>query len=230
MLFVNFSSELDAFKSKYDDIAALYKGKDIGFLLGDVQSSGGVFQYFKVNEDQAPLVLGQTDDGEKYLKPNVEPDQIATWVKDFKDGKLKPFLSSEPIPENNSEPVKVVVTDSLEEMVFNSGKNVLLEFYAPWCGHCKQLAPILDEVAISLENDPNVMIAKLDATANDIPKGKFEVKGFPTLYFKSASGNLLQYEGNRTKEDIIDFIQKNRDKTIQSGSATSEEPSSREEL
>nr|GMC96557.1 protein disulfide-isomerase-like [Ipomoea batatas] len=230
LLFVNFSSELDAFKSKYDDIAALYKGKDIGFLLGDVQSSGGVFQYFKVNEDQAPLVLGQTDDGEKYLKPNVEPDQIATWVKDFKDGKLKPFLSSEPIPENNSEPVKVVVTDSLEEMVFNSGKNVVLEFYAPWCGHCKQLAPILDEVAISLENDPNVMIAKLDATANDIPKGKFEVKGFPTLYFKSASGNLLQYEGNRTKEDIIDFIQKNRDKTIQSGSATSEEPSSREEL
>nr|GMC60550.1 protein disulfide-isomerase-like [Ipomoea batatas] len=59
-------------------------------------------EYFKVHGDQAPLVLGQTNDGEKYLKPNVEPDQIATWVKDFKDGKLKPFLSSEPIPENNS--------------------------------------------------------------------------------------------------------------------------------
>nr|GMC93152.1 protein disulfide-isomerase-like [Ipomoea batatas] len=115
---------------------------------------------------------------------------------------MKPFLSSEPIPENNSEPVKVVVTDSLEEMVFNSGKN----------GAYLIISPIFD------------------ATANDIPKGKFEVKGFPTLYFKSASGNLLQYEGNRTKEDIIDFIQKNRDKTIQSGSATSEEPSSREEL
>nr|GLL28353.1 protein disulfide-isomerase-like [Ipomoea trifida] len=221
MLFVNFSSELDAFKSKYGDIAALYKGKDIGFLLGDLKSNGGVFQYFKVREDQTPFVVGRTNDGEKYLKPNVEPDHIATWVKDFKDGKLKPFLSSEPIPENNSEPVKVVVTDSLEEMVFNSGKNVLLEFYGPWCDSCKLLAPILDEVAISLENDPNFMIAKLDGSANDIPKGKFNVIGYPTLYFKSASGNLLQYEGNRTKEDIIDFIQKNRDKTIQSDSATS---------
>nr|GMC93151.1 protein disulfide-isomerase-like [Ipomoea batatas] len=110
-------------------------------------------------------------------------------------------------------------------MVFNSGKNVLLEFYGPWCDSCKRLAPILDEVAISLENDPNFMIAKLDGSANDIPKGKFNVIGYPTLYFKSASGNLLQYEGNRTKEDIIDFIQKNRDKTIQSDSATSEEPS-----
>lgn len=38
---------------------------------------------------------------------------------------------------------------------------VLLEIYAPWCGHCKKLAPILDEVAVSFEKDPSVVIAKL---------------------------------------------------------------------
>lgn len=52
-----------------------------------------------------------------------------------------------------------------------------------------------------------------DATANDIPSDPFEVKGYPTLYFKTASGKILSYDEDRTKEDIIAFIEKNRDKT-----------------
>ncbi|KAI3464524.1 hypothetical protein Pfo_021187 [Paulownia fortunei] len=211
MLFLNFNTEqFDAFKSKYHEVAQLYKGKDLSFLMGDIEASQGAFQYFGLKEEQVPLIVIQTNDGGKYLKPNVEPDQIASWVKDFKDGIVQPYKKSEPIPEVNNEPVKVVVADSLQDMVFNSGKNVLLEFYAPWCGHCKKLAPILDEVAVSFENDADVIIAKIDATANDIPQDTFDVKGYPTLYFRSSTGNLLQYDGDRTKQDIIDFIQKNQ--------------------
>lgn len=218
MLFVNFNNDLfDSFKSKYHEVAEQYKGNDLGFLIGDVEASQGAFQYFGLKEDQIPLIIVQTSDGGKYIKPNIEPDHIASWVKEFKDGKVKPFKKSEPIPEVNSEPVKVVVAESFEDMVFNSGKNVLIEFYAPWCGHCKQLAPILDEVAVSFANDADVMIAKIDATANDIPKGTFEVQGYPTIYFKSASGKISLHQGERTKEDIIDYIQKNRDKAAEKG-------------
>ncbi|PKI66877.1 hypothetical protein CRG98_012743, partial [Punica granatum] len=66
-----------------------------------------------------------------------------------------------------------------------------------------------------------------DATANDIPNDPFDVKGYPTIYFRSASGKIVSYEGDRTKEDIIDFIEKNRDKA---GDATTEEEEKKDEL
>ncbi|CAN1130614.1 Protein disulfide-isomerase [Linum perenne] len=213
MLFVNFTHEAsDSFKSKFQAVAEQYKGQGLIFLIGDADASQGAFQFFGLKEEQVPLIIVQTADGQKYLKANLDAEDIAPWLKDYKDGKVPQYKKSEPIPETNNEPVKVVVADTLDELVFNSGKNVLLEFYAPWCGHCKKLAPILDEVAVSYENDAGVLIAKLDATANDIPSDKFEVQGYPTVFFRSASGNLVSYEGDRTKEDIIDFIEKNRDK------------------
>ncbi|CAK7346960.1 unnamed protein product [Dovyalis caffra] len=225
MLFVNFSGEsADSIKTKYQEVAEQHKGDGLVFLLGDLEASQGALQYFGLREDQVPLLIIQTTDGTKYLKPNLESDQIAPWVKDYKEGKVPPFTKSEPIPEANDEPVKVVVADSLDDMVTKSGKNVLLEFYAPWCGHCQKLAPILDEVAVSYQNDADVLIAKLDATANDIPGDAYDVKGFPTVYFRSAGGKLVQYEGDRTKQDIIDFIEKNRDKAVQQEPAKEQEP------
>lgn len=223
MLFVNFSTEkIDEFKSKYNDAAVFYKGKGLGFLLGDLEASQGAFQYFGLNEDQVPVILIQTPDSQKFLKANLEADQIAPWLKEYMDGKLEPYVKSEPIPEVNNEPVKVIVRNSIEDMVLKSGKNVFLEFYAPWCGHCKKLAPILDEVAISFENDADVMIAKFDATTNDVPGEVFDVQGFPTIYFRSASGSVVPYNGDRTKDDIIEFIQNNRDTTAKPVSIKSE--------
>lgn len=225
MLFFNFGEQyFDSFKLRYYEAAENYKGKKISFLIGDLDASQGAFKYFGLSEDQAPLIILQEIGGQKFLKPNLEPDQIASWLKDYLDGNLTPFRKSEPIPEVNNEPVKVVVADSLHDVVFKSGKNVLLEFYAPWCGHCKKLAPILDEVATSFQDDASVIVAKMDATANDVPS-EFEVQGYPTLYFSSASGKLMKYEGGRTAEDITNYIKKNNDavpETLESDSINDE--------
>ncbi|KAK7275626.1 hypothetical protein RIF29_16746 [Crotalaria pallida] len=216
MLFINFTADTaDSLKSKYRETAEHYSQEGISFLVGDVEASQRAFKYFGIKEDQVPIIIIQQNDGKNFLKPKLEPDHISTWLKAYKDGKIKPYKKSEPIPEVNDEPVKVVVADSLEDIVFNSGKNVLLEFYAPWCSHCKKLAPILEEVAVSYQSDSGVVIAKLDTTVNDIPRESFDVHGYPTLYFRSASGNISQYAGSKTKEGIIDFIEKNRDKTDQ---------------
>jgi protein disulfide-isomerase A1 len=223
MLFMNLSAEgANAFESKYREVSEKNKGQGIIFLLGDVEASKGAFQYFGLQEDQVPLIVIQTSKGEKYLKSNLESEQIAPWVEEYKAGKVQQYKKSEPIPKENNEPVKVVVADSLQEIVLDSGKNVLLELYAPWCGHCKKLAPILDDVAIHFENEADVVIAKLDATANDIPSETFDVQGYPTLYFKTASGDIIAYDGDRTKEDIIDFISKTRDKAADKPSEQTE--------
>uniref|UniRef100_A0A0M3JC03 protein disulfide-isomerase n=1 Tax=Anisakis simplex TaxID=6269 RepID=A0A0M3JC03_ANISI len=89
-------------------------------------------------------------------------------------GKIEPYMKSEPIPESQGD-VKVVVARSFKEMVMDVKKDVLIEFYAPWCGHCKALAPKYDELGEKLAKE-DVVIAKMDATANDVPP-LFEVRG-----------------------------------------------------
>lgn len=136
---------------------------DVDFPLefGGGHKRFGITRVHMEEEDQVPLIIIQHTDGKKFFKPNLEPDHLAARLKAYKDGDVAPFVKSEPIPATNNEPVKVLVGETLQEIVFNSGKNVLLEFYAPWCGHCKSLAPILDEVAVSFQSDSDVVITKL---------------------------------------------------------------------
>lgn len=73
---------------------------------------------------------------------------------DFAEGKLSPYLKSEDVPADNSGPVKVAVAKNFAEVVTNNGKDTLIEFYAPWCGHCKKLVPIYDELGQKVRFHP----------------------------------------------------------------------------
>lgn len=92
--------------------------------------------------------------------------------------------------------------------VINSGKNVLVEFYAPWCGHCKNLAPTYESVAQDFLSEKNVVIAKVDATEEKGLGDKYEIQGFPTIKFFAADGSVENYEGGRSERDFVDFINK----------------------
>lgn len=96
-----------------------------------------------------------------------------------------------------------------QDVVIDNDKDVLLEFYAPWCGHCKALAPKYDQLAEMYKPYADkVVIAKVDATANDVPD---EIQGFPTIkLFKSGSKDKpVDYSGSRSIEDLADFIRDN---------------------
>ncbi|GAB6032387.1 protein disulfide isomerase [Chamberlinius hualienensis] len=155
-----------------------------------------------------PVIAARDKDNQKFvMKDEFSVENLEKFAKDFKDGKLEPYMKSEPIPETQG-PVKVAVAKNFDDLVVNSKKDIFIEFYAPWCGHCKKLAPVFDEVGAELVDEQGVDIVKLDATANDVPP-LFEVHGFPTLYFyKKDKSSPLRYDGGREKDDIIKYIAK----------------------
>lgn len=79
---------------------------------------------------------------QKYKPTSASYEDIAKLLQDYNNGKAKLYLKTEPIPKNNDDSVKIVVGASFSDFVIKSQKHVLLEIYAPWCGHCQRLAPI----------------------------------------------------------------------------------------
>lgn len=100
----------------------------------------------------------------------------------------------------------MVVGKNFKEVVLNSEQEVLVEFYAPWCGHCKHLAPHYDEAARRIANNPNILLAKVDSTENEV--SGVDIQGFPTLKFwgKDKSAEPLEYNGGRDADGIVQWL------------------------
>jgi len=96
---------------------------------------------------------------------------------------------------------------TFDKIVMDSSKDVLVEFYAPWCGHCKRLAPDYEKVAAAFANEPNVVVAKIDSDKYKTAAGKYGVTGFPTLkWFGKNSKEGEAYESARDVQAFVDYI------------------------
>ncbi len=146
-----------------------------------------------------------------YVKDAFTYDDIVAHVNRVLNGEVGPLVKSEPVQaDDQTHSVVIVRGQSFESIVYETEQSVLLEFYAPWCGHCKQLEPIYQQVAEHFQsNRDKVIIGKIDATANEVEAEGVEITGFPTLYFFSKENKLepIEYEGERTVEDIIEFVE-----------------------
>jgi len=152
--------------------------------------------------EKDPIVIEDHNNNAKYrlAGEKFSAESVKKFVSDFEAGALKPHIKTEPRPAPAKKGEVVVATgETFNEIVMDKNKDVLVEFYAPWCGHCKQLAPKYDKLAKELEDQESIAIVKFDATANDIPHPAYQARGYPTILFAPANNKdrPLKYEGER---------------------------------
>eukprot|EP00049_Salpingoeca_infusionum_P007732 m.125544 g.125544 ORF g.125544 m.125544 type:complete len:477 (+) comp13804_c0_seq1:67-1497(+) len=180
---------------------------DLTMAIASKADNAQDMQTFGLTNEVAVAVFGA--DGKKYrMEEEWNMDTFKTFLQQYDAGELEAYIKSEPVPDNTDAAVEIAVGKNFEEVAFRDDKDVFIEFYAPWCGHCKKLAPVWDELGEKMANQP-VVIAKIDATANDFSPA-FGVRGYPSLFWVPAGSKTPQkYEGGRELDDFVKYIKKN---------------------
>jgi protein disulfide-isomerase A1 len=202
------SGAVDEIVNVFKQAAVSVKGK-LSLVHLDGENYKRHAENFGLDTSKFPAVA--VDDfvnSKKYLYPQDEEvtvDAVSKFLTDVLEGSVSPHVKSEPLPEKNDEPVFVIVALSYNEIVMDTSKDVLVEYYAPWCGHCQQLEPKYNELGEMFKDHDTVVIAKVDATANDVPA---DIQGFPTIKFfpANAKETPITFEDARTTSDLAKFV------------------------
>jgi len=213
LVFVDKQAEyFEGVKEALTSTAANNKGKALHIYVPKEEDR--VMGYFGFSASDLPAVvladMGQEGGMKKFMfnGDDVTGDALQSFVDSFFAGDLKPHLKSAEPEDDSDQAVKVIVGSSFEDRVINNDKDVLLEFYAPWCGHCKSLAPKYDELAENFASVDSIMIAKMDATENEIDHPLVNVRGFPTIYFfpSGEKDNPVVYDGSRDVDGFTEYL------------------------
>ncbi|XP_051240469.1 protein disulfide-isomerase [Dicentrarchus labrax] len=218
LLFVNKSSaDFKEIYSAFNSAAEAFRLRVLFVWVNvDEPRNGRLMEYFRVRDFEAPLIrLVNLTDHVTYHLPSdtLDVDTIKQFCQSYLEGKAKPKMQSEPIPEGwDKQPVKELVGMTLEKVVFNPNKTVFVLFYLPYSQESRALFPLWEELAEALKEREDVVVARIDASANDI---NMSMQGaypslclFPALYAE----RVVVYPGKRKLKDLIKFLDKEMEK------------------
>ena len=205
-----FRSQEDS--SKYDGfLTQMAKDfqNELAFTYIDLSENSKIGRFFGINSMPSVIISQPLNQAKYRLNGEVTEENVKQFIKDWKGKKVNQYLRSEHVVESN-EGARKLVGSNFKEVAFDKTKDVLVQFYAPWCVHCNDFAEEYDNLADLFKEVNSVVIAKLDYYANDI-LGQ-AVKGFPTFrFFTSTNKKGIDYEGERSFEGLKDFVIQNAD-------------------
>tara|TARA_Y100000739_G_C20429951_1_gene382932 strand:+ start:143 stop:523 length:381 start_codon:yes stop_codon:yes gene_type:complete len=108
------------------------------------------------------------------------------------------------------------VTPETLDKILSENDTVVVNFYAPWCGHCKAFAPTYKE-ASSMNNNKNIIFSSINASERQAELKKYEIKGFPTVkVFKCIKNQnkVFEYDGPRDSRTLLDFCERIQNENI----------------
>jgi len=165
------------------------------FALSPLSKQRGGMNNMGYNDHDKLIMVSQWGQKQKYIyeEKSWNMDGVGQWLANVGAGRVDAWVKSAPIPVQDPNSYVVdVVGKTFRNLVLTPEKDVMIEFYAPWCGHCKKLAPIYERLAKKFRKVDSVIIAKMDATANDWPeKEHFPVTGYPTIYFVKGGSKTI---------------------------------------
>jgi len=176
----------------------------------DSETNKHVLDFFGVSLEDTPTfrIMNVPKDYMKF-KPKSSAfteENFRTFIKEYESGNVESDVKTTEVPDDwDAKPVKVLVGKSFQEVVNDASKDVFVEFYAPWCGHCQKLAPIWEKLGDTFKDVTDVMIAKIDYTINEVPGIK--ITGFPTIkLFRKHDNKVVDYLAERHLDKLIYFI------------------------
>ncbi|KAL8272954.1 hypothetical protein Esti_003122 [Eimeria stiedai] len=133
-------------------------------------------------------------------------EALSSFVSGVLSRELSPYFRSEAPPEvpEGKGSVRTLVASTFAAEIAKE-PNVLVEFYAPWCGFCRKMEPAYKELARRVAGVSGLLIARIDATRNEVEG--VQVAGYPTVYlYRRGHGEPLLYAGDRSTRDMLEWL------------------------
>ena len=194
------------------EVAKRFYGSNLKFAISNEEEFEDEIKALGFSDSGNEVNVGIYTEKQKFrsdLDGDFSSEYLLQYIENLRTGKVQPYMKSMPVPKNQDSIIKKVVADNYDAEMHKVKKDVVIFFYAPWCGHCKEFDPVFKKVAKKMsKTNENIVFGRMDGTANDIPYMFPPLKGFPTIFFLSAYEKFdpIMYQGDRTYKSVKDWI------------------------